>query len=224
MTRVLLADRDTLFRAAVGHSIDDEPDLEVVAYAGDGWEAAELATSLKVDVVVLDTDLPERNGIDTCGALRADDPGVRVLILSQTADPGTLLKAVEAGASGYAGKDTSLSELINAIRAVAGHGASVPPTMLSALLRSLIDDRRQEDVALARFLRLTRRERDVLVLIVQGRTRQEIAATLYISEQTARTHVQNVLRKLEVHSRLEASILATEHGFIERFAGSEAEQ
>src|SRR5207247_3996261 len=139
-------------------------------------------------------------------------PDCRVIVFSAQEDEQVLVEALEAGASGYLSKGSPLANLIEATRAVHRGEALIPPRMLGAVLRRLIVRRRERDEALKRMARLTRREREVLALVARGEDNDGIAQHLVISPETARTHIQNVLGKLGVHSRLEAAAFVTQNG------------
>jgi DNA-binding NarL/FixJ family response regulator len=216
-TRVLVADSHLLFRTALCAAIDQEPDLTAV---GAPWDArAVLAASLEMrpDVILLDISLHPAGGLDVCTALKSRGDAARVLMLSEEPEQRVLLAALEAGADGYVARTMTLGEVVGAIRLLHSGEASVPSGMLGVLLRRLIDRRREEDVVVDRYSRLSKREREVLTLVVDGLDNRAIADALVVSPHTARTHIQNVLEKLEVHSRLEAVALASEHGLVERF-------
>jgi DNA-binding NarL/FixJ family response regulator len=215
-TTVLVADRHSLFRAALRVAFGNEPDLCIVGEAGNGENALAEAQRLRPDVALLDADLSRLDGIATCARIKAEELRTRVLMMSDEADQGFLRQSLAAGADGYVSKGASLRELVLAVRTVALGEAFVPPNMLGTLLRGLIDRRRDADAIAERVSRLSRREREVLALMVAGRNQDGIAEALVVSRATARTHVQNVIRKLEVHSRLEARALVVEHDLLDR--------
>jgi len=216
-TTVLVAEPHSLFRAAIGAAIDAEPDLHVVGEAADGPSAAVEMERHRPDVMILDAQLPPDDAIRTCAAVRASGIDSRILVIYETSDQNALLEAFDAGADGYVSKHESLAELLAATRSVARGEVLVPPRMIGVLLRSLIDSRRRRDRVDERFSLLSRREREVLALLVEGSNHKAIAAALWISPATARTHLQNVMRKLEVHSVLEAAALAHDYGFRDQF-------
>jgi DNA-binding NarL/FixJ family response regulator len=171
-------------------------------------------------VALLDADLPNCDGIRAAQQITVEVPECRVIVFSGQEDEQILVKALEAGASGYLSKGSPLAELIGATRAVNRGEALVPPRMLGALLQRLIFRRRERDEALKRLAKLTRREREVLALVAQGFDNDKIAQELVISPETARTHIQNVLGKLGVHSRLEAAAFVTQNGILDDLAGA----
>jgi DNA-binding NarL/FixJ family response regulator len=213
--RVLLADEQSLFREAVKVVLSAEGDLEVVAEARDGLQAVAEAERTRPDVALLDADLPNCDGIRATTLIQEAVSTCRVIVISSQEDEKVLLEAMEAGASGYLSKEAPIADLINAARAVHRGEALVPPKMLGALLQRVIHRRRERYEALKRMTGLTRREREVLALLAQGADNDGIAQHLVISPETARTHVQNVLGKLRVHSRLEAAAFVTQNGLLE---------
>lgn len=213
--RILLADEQLLFREAVKAVLESQPDIEVVAEARDGGQAVAEAIRMDPDVALLDLSLDGGVGLEAAERLIEAVPRCRVLVLSDRHDPIALAQSLEAGASGYLTKDCPLSELIQAVRAIHRGETLVPPRMLGPLLGHLIRRRRQQREALRRTARLTRREREVLALLAGGADNDAIAHALVISRETARTHIQNVLTKLGVHSRLEAAAFVMQNGILE---------
>jgi two-component system nitrate/nitrite response regulator NarL len=214
-TRVLLADGHSLFREAMRVVLDAQDDVVVVAEAADGVRALAEARLGEPNVALVNLDLPNSDGLHTTAALVDDVPSCRVLVLSEAEDEEALLLALEAGATGFLTKSSPIHELLEATRRVREGETVVPPRMLGALLGRLIARRRERDQALRLMARLTPREREVLALLARGADNAGIAQALVISPETARTHVQNVLNKLGVHSRLEAAAFVTQNGLLE---------
>jgi DNA-binding NarL/FixJ family response regulator len=215
--RIVLADEQSLFREAVRVVLDNESDLHVVAEARDGLQAlAEVERTLP-DVALVDANLPNCNGVRATALIRERVPGCRVLLMDREDELGTLVEGLEAGASGYITEGSPLSELIDATRAIHRGETLIPTGMLGPLLTRLLRHRKEQDEALRRASGLTRREREVLGLLAEGADNGAIAQALVISPQTARTHIQNVLTKLGVHSRLEAAMLVTKNGMLKEF-------
>jgi two-component system NarL family response regulator len=214
IARVLIAEEQSLFREAVRVVLEREEHIEVVADVCDGTLAVLEAARLRPDVAVIGLRLEGCDGITATQMIKRDAPGCGVLIVADTADDDILLSALDAGASGFLTKGSPVEELLSGIRAVEHGEMLVPPRMLAPLLDQLLRRRREEDSALQRISRLTRREREVLGLLATGAGNEGIAAKLVISPQTARTHIQNVLEKLEVHSRLEAAMFASQNGLL----------
>jgi two-component system NarL family response regulator len=212
--RVMLADRHALFREAVRSALETAADIEVVDEARNGREAVMKADQSDPDVVILDIDPSTSNGRQTTVELKKAAPRSRILVPSDVEDHRLLLEMLDAGASGYLTRDVPLAELIRATRAVHAGETLVPPKMLGPLISGLLRRKREQDLAFERLARLTVRERDVLALLAQGSDNDGIARALVISPQTARTHIQNILGKLEVHSRLEAAAFVTRSGLL----------
>lgn len=219
--KILLADSQSLFREAVKVVLENEPGLEVVAEAGDGLEAVAEAERARPNVALVDLNLPNCDGIRASYLIGEQVPECRILVLADEEDERSLVDAVEAGASGYLTKESPLAELIEAARAVHSGDTLIPRRMLGPLLARLIQRRREQDGALRKTARLTRREREVLAMLAEGADNDAIAQALVISPQTARTHIQNVLNKLGVHSRLEAAAFVVQNGILAELVGVE---
>lgn len=213
--RVLLADDQALFRDAVRVALTGEDDIEVVAEARDSVQAITEAERSRPNVALIDVDLPRRGGVQATQVITERSPDCKVILLSGSEDEGVLTDAFMAGASGFLTRDVHLTQLIEATRAVSRGEAVVSPRLLAALLTRLVGRRRERDEALGRVSRLTRRERQVLALLSRGADNVGIADELVISPETARTHIQNVLSKLGVHSRLEAAAFVVRFGVVE---------
>ena len=212
--RVLLADRHALFREAMRAVLESEAEIHVVAEARDGLEAVSEAERSLPHVAILDVDLPMSDGARTTATIKARVPECQVLVLSAREDYRSLIEVLDAGASGYLTRESPLAELIQATRAVHHGDTLVPPGMLGPLLSDLLRRKRDQDKGFERIARLTTREREVLALLAQGSDNDSIARSLVISPQTARTHIQNILGKLEVHSRLEAAAYVMQSGLL----------
>jgi DNA-binding NarL/FixJ family response regulator len=213
--RLLLGDSNSLFREALSAALAAERGLAVVAEARDGIEAVAEAERTRPEVAVLDTELPNCDGVRATRLIRQRVVGCRVILLASEEDLEVLADAVHAGVNAYLTKVSPLRELVEAIRAVHRGDTLVPARMLGGLLERLLQQRRARDEAARRLSRLTPREREVLTLLAQGGDNDSIARVLVISPQTARTHIQNVLVKLGVHSRLEAAAVAIQNGLVD---------
>src|SRR5215475_13647929 len=207
--RVLVVDDHALFRRGLEMVLAQESDIEVVGEAGDGAEAVEKAADLLPDVVLMDVRMPRRSGIEACTAIKDVTPTTRIIMLTISDEENDLYDAIKAGATGYLLKEISIDEVATAIRAVAGGQSLISPAMASKLLSefaSMIkksDDSRQIPAP-----RLTERELDVLKLVARGMNNREIGAKLFISENTVKNHIRNILEKLQLHSRMEAVMYA----------------
>ena len=217
--RVLVADRHALFREAMRTVLEGEPDLRVVAEARTGLEALAETERTRPNVVIIDIDLPMSDGARTTAMIRERVPDCRVLVLSAKEDYRSLTEVLDAGASGYLTREAPLAELIHATRAVHRGETLVPSQMLGPLLSGLLRRKNHQDHAHKQISRLTRREKEVLVLLAEGADNEAISQVLVISPQTARTHIQNILGKLEVHSRLEAVAFVRGSGILDELSG-----
>lgn len=179
-----------------------------MAEAGEQAEALAKAHQAMPDIALVGLELAAGDGISAIRELRAQLPACRSVLIADREDADVLLRAVEAGACGYITKGYALSDLMASARAAFRGETMVPPTMLGDLIQNLLRRRRYEDDAVERIGRLTRRERQVLTLLAEGGNKETIGRALFISPETARTHIQHVLAKLGVHSRLEAATLA----------------
>lgn len=183
----------------------------VVAEAEDASSAVAEAARVEPDLVLLHTRLPPGNWGEVCSTLKAAAPTPNVVVRQHEPDQTTLLEAIEAGADGYVSGEMRLAPLVDAVRQVLDGHMYVPPRMLRPLIGDLMIRNLERSAVLRAFLTLTPREREVLSLLVEGRGPGAIAALLYISPQTARTHVQNIIEKLGVHSRVQVVTLAVTH-------------
>jgi DNA-binding NarL/FixJ family response regulator len=220
-TSILIAGPQSLFRETMRAVLDREPDLEVVAEAHDGSEVVRQVERVQPDVVLLDVDLVRGDVVLTCVAVRARSPRTQILVIAGEESQTVLIEALEAGAIGYLTKECPLAELVEAIRSVSQGEMSIPKSMLTSLLTQLLTRRRERSDALRRFSRLTRREREVLGCLTDGADNDAIARSLVISPETVRTHIQNILAKLDVHSRLEATIFVRQQGLMEELTIAE---
>ena len=220
--RVLLADSQALVREAVRLVLENEPHLVVVADVTDGMQAIRAAERTRPDVAIVDANLPNPDGIHVTREIRELVPDCRVLVLSDDEDLGILSDAIEAGASAFLTRGAPLTELIEALRAVHGGETFVPPRMLGPLLARLMRRSKAQDAALRLVAKLTRREREVLVLLAQGGDNDRIAQELVISPATARTHIQHVLSKLDLHSRLAAAAFVVGNGILPELTAVDA--
>ena len=215
---VLVAEGHSLFREAVRGALATQPDLTVVAEVGDGITTVSEARRRKPDLVILDAHLPKSDGLRTVTLIQRDVPGCKVIVLDSHENEQSLVRAMEASATGYLARTSPLSELIDAARSVHRGRTVVPSDMLGGLISALLQRSSAKNHALLKLLRLTKREREVLALIASGTDNDAIASTLGITPETARTHVQNILNKLGVHSRLQAATFVTMNGILDELS------
>jgi DNA-binding NarL/FixJ family response regulator len=209
---VLLATPKALIRESIGLALQGEPDLCLVGQAADGVVAVGEVLRLRPRVVILERGLPGGSAAaETASVIRDRAQDTQVVVLGE-ADPGSAIEALDAGASAYLSTDDPVATLAIAIRAVARGEVMVSPAMFGAVLSRLLGERRRKEEALRTVLSLSERERDVLSVMVDGGTTGSIAQALGISPQTAKNHVQNILSKLRVHSRVDAVELVTANG------------
>jgi DNA-binding NarL/FixJ family response regulator len=191
--------------------LEAEPDMRVEALANEGHSAFVLSEELKPDVLVLDGNLPNGDGLEMTTALKKRLPATRILFVAEESDDELLDASLLAGADGYLTKDGTLDDFVEGIRTLARGEQFIPPTMLGGVIDRMVRRHAEREEALRLTARLTRREREVLSLVSQGFNYDAIAQALVISPETARTHLQNVLGKLHVHSRAEAVEFVRRH-------------
>ncbi len=214
MARVLIVDDAELFRAALKAAFSQEG-FDVVGVAADAMAGIDLARELEPDLVMLDLLMPGMSGLEVVGTIQKASPRSRVVLLTTSESAEDLLAAIKAGASGYLTKDTPLPRLASAMRDVLDGGAAVSPAMGGKLFSALRDLLRHNGSKTARRPELTGREVEILGLVGEGKTSKEIADELYISENTVRNHVRNILDKLGMKSRFEAVNWAHREGLID---------
>jgi two-component system response regulator NreC len=208
--RVLVVDDHAVVRAGLTMLVNAEQDLEAVGEAGSAREAILEARSTKPDVLLMDVMMPEQSGIEVMPQLLHEFPEAKVLVLSMQDDPRYVREAFEAGASGYVLKEAADTELVTAIREVAGGGRYVNPGLGARLVAAETAERRRADED-----PLSDREREVLRLLALGHTNQEIAKELFISVRTAETHRAHIMQKLRLSSRAELVRYALDQGLLE---------
>ncbi|MFP5578050.1 MAG: response regulator [Acidimicrobiia bacterium] len=207
--RVMICDDHALFRRGLIMVLEAEDDIEVVAEAEDGEDAVEKAVEFVPDVVLMDVRMPGVNGIEATRRIAEKVPTAKILMLTVSDEEEDLYEAVKAGATGYLLKEVSIEEVAPAARAVVAGQSLISPSMASKLLGEFSNlAKRAEERSSVPTPRLTERELEVLRLVALGKSNREIAGDLYISENTVKNHVRNILEKLHLHTRMEAVMYA----------------
>src|SRR5215471_9753937 len=217
--RTMIVDDHALFRRGLEMVLEGEPDIDLVGQASDGAEAVEKAAESLPDIVLMDIRMPRSNGIEACRAVKEAAPSAKIVILTISDEEEDLFEAIRAGASGYLLKDIPLDEVAEAVRAVHGGQSLINPSMAGKLLTEFAtlakrdsEEERTQHVAPPK---LTDREMEVLKLVARGMNNRDIAKELFISENTVKNHVRNILEKLQIHSRMEAVMIAVRQKLIE---------
>ena len=219
MIRVLLADDQALIRAGFHVLIDAADDLQVVGEATDGAQAVDLARRERADVVLMDIRMPGVDGLEATRRISADEDlaGVKVIILTTFESDEYVYQAIRAGASGFLVKDTEPADLIQAVRVVAGGDALLSPSVTRRLITDLASRPERpplSDSSGRALAGLTVREREVLGLVAEGLSNDEIAARLFLSPLTSKTHVSRIMTKLDARDRAQLVVIAYESGLV----------
>jgi DNA-binding NarL/FixJ family response regulator len=207
--RVLIADDSPLFRRGISVVLATEEEISVIAEAENGDDAVMKAAEFAPDVVLMDVRMPRVNGIEAARAIRGSSPSTKIIMLTVSDEDDDLYEAIKAGANSYLLKEVSVEEVPEAIRAVVQGQSLISPSMASKLLNEYTSlARRADEKQQYPTPALTQRELEVLKLVAKGQSNREIGDELYISENTVKNHVRNILEKLHLHSRMEAVIYA----------------
>lgn len=209
MIRVLLVDDHEMVRLGVSSYLSIQNDIEVVGEAENGEEGYEKALALRPDVILMDLVMEVMDGIESTKKILKDWPEAKILIVTSFIDDEKVYPAIEAGASGYLLKTSTAHEIANAIRATYKGERVLEPEVTTKMMEQLSNRNRH-----VLHEELTNREKEILLLIAQGMSNQEIADELFITLKTVKTHVSNILAKLEVEDRTQAAIYAFKHGLI----------
>jgi two-component system, NarL family, response regulator NreC len=213
--RILLVDDHAVVRAGLRMLLGADPELQIVGEAENGAQALRLTDELAPDVVLMDISMPDMNGIEATRKIKEQAPNVVVLALTMHEDDQYFFEMLAAGASGYVPKRAAPNDLLSAIHAVHGGGVFLFPSVARALVQDYVQRAARAGAAGRSFDVLTEREREVLALIAQGLSNQEIADQLVISAKTVNRHRENIMAKLNLHSRVELVRYAIEKGLIE---------
>ncbi len=206
--RILVVDDHTVVREGLCVLIEEWPEFQVVGQAGDGEQAVRLARTLRPDVILMDLVMPRKDGVAAIGEIKEEDPGARILVLTSFSEDRKAFEAVKAGALGYLLKDSSSDEVLQAIRDVFRGELSLQPSLALRVIRELGRPSSLPPTEQP----LTDREVQVLKLVAQGLSNQEIGDRLSITERTVRSHVSNILEKLHLANRTQAALYALRKG------------
>jgi DNA-binding NarL/FixJ family response regulator len=210
--RILIADDHHVVRRGLAFFLKTQKDIEIIGEAGNGKEAVELARTLKPDLILMDLVMPEIDGIQATKMIKSEMAEIKIMMLTSFSDQDHVIPALEAGASGYQLKDIEPDELIKCIRKIMSGENQLHPKATSHLLANLSNKESNEKNSLEQ---LTKRELDVLKEIARGKSNKEIASTLFITEKTVKTHVSNLLAKLELADRTQAALFAVKNQLVE---------
>ena len=213
--RVVIADDQALVRAGFRKLLEVDPEIEVVAEAGNGLEAVEATERLQPDVVLMDIRMPGVDGLEATRRLGGGNSPARILILTTFGLTEYVYEALQAGASGFLLKDSPAEELLAGVHVVARGDALLDPSITRAVIEEFSRKPRRLDDLAQKLDRLTARELEVLQLIARGLSNAEIAAELVVSDGTVKTHVARILQKLDLRDRVQAVIFAYESGLVE---------
>jgi DNA-binding NarL/FixJ family response regulator len=207
--RILIADDHHVVRRGLAFFLKTQKDIEIIGEAGNGREAVELARRLKPDLILMDLVMPEMDGIQATKMIKSEIPEIKIMMLTSFSDQDHVIPALEAGASGYQLKDIEPDELIHCIKKIMNGENQLHPKATSHLLANLSN---KESNLIEQ---LTKRELDVLKEIARGKSNKEIASSLFITEKTVKTHVSNLLGKLELADRTQAALFAVKNQLVE---------
>ena len=214
--KVLIVDDHTLFRRGIASVLSNQEELEVIGEASDGLEAIEKAKELSPELILMDLNMPRCTGLEAIQALQAERPEINVLVLTVSETEADLFAAIKYGARGYLLKKSEPEELIHAIISIAQGGVIISPLMATKLLTEFKDlsSGVEKKAPVTQDSDLTPRESEVLQLVAQGSTNKEIADSLFISENTVKTHLQNIMEKLHLANRSQAAAYAIKKGLV----------
>ena len=216
LIKVLVVDDHALFRRGITAVLANHENLEVVGEASDGLEAIEKAEAIVPDIIVMDLNMPRCSGLEATQALQAKMPQVNILVLTVSENEADLFAAVKFGAKGYILKNTEPEELVQAILHIAQGGVIVSPIMATKLLTEFqgLEAEGKREAIQKTESNLSPREGEVLQLVAQGATNKQIADSLFISENTVKTHLRNIMEKLHLANRSQAAAYAVERGLV----------
>jgi two-component system nitrate/nitrite response regulator NarL len=211
--RILLVDDHSLFRSGIKSLLESQQGFEVVGEASDGLEGVKRAQQLKPDIVLLDLHMPGTSGLEALQILTDEVPETAVLMLTVSEDAQDLMQALRSGARGYLLKNIEIDFLVDSIRKAINGESVMSPQMSAALIDAvrepIIEKKPEEPI-----VKLTPRESEIIIMLAQGESNKSIARTLDLAESTVKIHVQGILRKLKISSRVQAAVYAVEHGLM----------
>ena len=211
--RIVLGDDHTLLRQGLRKILEERPDWEVVAEAGDGREAVRQIVALRADVAIMDIGMPLLNGIEATRQVTRRMPECRVLVLSMHANEAYIIQALKAGAKGYLLKDSADTDLIRGVASVAAGKSFFSPAVAKVMLDDYVRHLAEKGKA-DRYDSLSEREREIFQLVAEGRSNKEVAELLSVSPATVETHRAHILQKLDVHNTAELVLYAVRRGII----------
>jgi two-component system response regulator NreC len=211
--RILIADDHTIVRQGIRKILEDHPDWEVVAEAGNGRDAVRQALDLKPDIAVLDIGMPLLNGIEAASQITRRAPQVKVVILSMHPNEAYITRSLQAGAKGYLLKDSADDDLIRAVTLVSQGKSFFSPAVAKVMLDDYVRHLAERGIV-DRYDSLSEREREIFQLVAEGRSNKEIADLLCVSANTIETHRAHIMEKLDVHSAVELVLYAVRKGLI----------
>lgn len=209
--KILIADDHHVVRRGLVFFLKTQKEIEVIGEAKNGQEAVDMTKSLNPDLVLMDLDMPIMDGIEATKQIKAILPDMKIMILTSFSDQDHVIPAIEAGASGYQLKDIEPDELVRSIKRIISGENQLHPKATTHLLSHMTNKNREVKQPIDE---LTKRELDVLLEIAKGKSNKEIASALYITEKTVKTHVSNVLAKLNLQDRTQAALFAVKNGLI----------
>ena len=213
MINVMLADDHVLIREGIKQLLEFDGSMKVIAEASDGIECLEKLKNVKPDILLLDINMPNMNGIDVLKELKEKNDPLKVLILTVHSEVEYLVKAVDIGANGYILKDSGSTELKQAINTVIDEGSYIQPNLIPALNSRLIN----RDMDKEKLASLTKREVEILTQVACGMFNKEIAVNLNISERTVKNHISNIFRKIDVSDRTQAAVFAIRNNIVKLY-------